>query len=1139
MPVGRHAKRVSSETQREEKMSRQWVGFLTVCVVVLSLTVSARAQVTTGTIVGTVQEQSGAVIPGARVTVTNIEKGTSLVFTTDQNGYYNAPFLIPGTYQVRVAKSGFQTAVRSGIVLQVDQQVKVDFSLTLGEVTQTISVTAAPPLVESQSSSLGQVINRAPVEELPLNGRNFAQLVWLSPGVTTGQIGENLSGASTFNPRAASDFNALGSQANANAWLVDGIEDNEETFNTVMVQPSVESIQEFKVLTGTYSAEFGRGAGVVSVSTRSGTNEFHGSAMDFLRNTALNARNYFAAPTAPKPPFIRNQFEATLGGPVLIPKLYNGRNHTFVFLDYYGERQIQGLSFVNSVPTAAARGGDFSQYSGSKGPITIYNPLTTQVVNGQIVRQPFPGNVIPPSLINGVGLRVASLYPLPNAPGNFNNYLDTADRTINDNGGNIRVDHNFGQKDTMFARFSYEKYALVAPQGQSACCLPSNPSQVQQFDLGPYVAGVQDTTLAAQGLAFNETHIFQSNVVNEFRAGYVRTNPYSTQSDIGHHTATALGIQNINVTRFTTGIPNINVQDFTGLSGGPAFLPANPKETDEQLEDVVSWITGRHQLKFGFRGVNKDFQPFTNTNTRGSLNFNDNFTNDPVTNTGGSGIATLLLGFSTSGSRGFLVTPYYLRDDEYAAFVQDDWKVNSRLTLNLGVRYDIFTAPTEERDRYVNFDPSNDILIYAAVNGTSRSGNVQTRYKNVQPRIGFAYELTGKTVIRGGYGISYFPLMPSGSNFLGQQVPYTISQNYNPPVFPLASQMASVPTIADPFGPPVAVQPFTTAQLNAANPLGLGWAFANQTPYMETYNFDVQRQLTSTMLLEVAYAGSRGIHLQEGYNMNEVQPGSGSLASRRLIQPLSNVATINYYFPGNMSNYNSLQVKLQKNISHGLQFLASYTYAKSLDYAGSSASGGGAVGNPQTYTDRKAGYGPSGFDITHRFVGSWVYLLPFGQGQRFAASNAFVSRVVGGWELDGISTLESGFPFSLTLNQGVNHGAPSWPNRICSGTLANPDPSRWYNTACFVAPPPDTYGNVARGVLRGPSLVDFDVSLAKNTKIRERFTLQFRADAFNLFNTPSFSVAGINTAIGSPTAGRITSTNIDNREFQLALKLLF
>lgn len=1124
-------------------MTRQWVGFITVLGLALSLVASARAQVTTGTIVGTVQDASGAVVPRARITITNSQKGTSLFYRTDQNGYYNAPFLIPGVYSVTVAKTGFKTETRSGITLQVDQRARVDVTLSLGSVSQTISVNAAPPLVESQSSSLGQVINQSSVEELPLNGRNFAQLVWLAPGVTTGQEGENLSGSSTYNPRAASDFNALGSQANGNAWLVDGIVNNEYTFNTVIVQPSIESIQEFKVLTGTFSAEFGRGAGVVTVSTRSGTNQFHGSAMDYLRNTALNARNFFAAPTAPKPPFIRNQFEATLGGPVIIPKIYNGHNHTFVFLDYFGERQIKGLSFVNSVPTMAVRNGDFSDYTNGGGTlIPIYNPYTTTEVNGQLVRQQFSGNVIPNSLINPVAARVVSIYPLPNAPGNFNNYLDTADNTVDDNGGTIRVDHVFGPKDTFFTRWSYENYALIAPQGQSDCCLPSNPAQAKEYDLGPYVAGLQNTVLTAQGLAVDETHIISSTLVNEFIGGYARTNPYTVQSDYGHNPAAALGIQNINVNQFATGLPNITVQDFTGLDGGPAFLPVRPINTIEQLGDSISWVKGHHQLKFGFRGVDQQDMPFAGNDTRGAPNFEDNFTNNPAnpSATAGSGIATLLLGPSTSGVRWFLSSPYYETIHQVSAYAQDDWKVSSRLTLNLGVRYDIFGSPTEKYNHMANFDPATDTLIYAGLNGTPSDVDVGTPYHNVAPRIGFAYDPTGsgKTVVRGGFGITYFPLPVTGSAELGQNVPYTVAQSYAPPTFPLGTQMASIPTIADPFGPPATTQPLTTAELNAANPAIYGVSFANQTPYMESYNLDVQRQITPTLLFEIAYAGSRGIHLLETYNINEVEPGPGSLASRRLIQPLSNVTTINYNFNGNMSNYNSLQVKLQQNVSHGLQFLASYTYSKSMDYAGSEASGGGMVGNPQTYTDRAAGYGPSGFDIGSRLVGSWVYLLPFGQGHRFASSGA-LSRVVGGWEFDGIGTIETGLPFSVSLNSGVNNGAPSWPNRTCSGTLPNAGPSHWFNPACFPAPPLYTYGNVARGVLFGPGETEFDLALVKNTKLTERLNMQFRAEAFNAFNTPNFAVSALNTSIGSPTAGVITGTNIDNREFEFALKMNF
>ncbi|MGH9328094.1 MAG: carboxypeptidase regulatory-like domain-containing protein [Terriglobia bacterium] len=1127
-------------------MSRRLLVFAMVLGVAISLSAVCWAQVTSGTILGAVRDTSGAVVPGAKVTVTNVEKGTSLVYQTDQTGLYRAPFLIPGIYSVRVEKPGFRAAVRNGITLQVDQQATINFMLSVGAVSQQVSVTAAAPLVESQSSSLGQVITKNQVEDLPLNGRDWGDLVYLVSGVTPGEQGEDLGGFSTFNPRGTSSFEAEGGQENGNAWLIDGIVDNEYSFDTTMIKPSIESIQEFKVLTGTFSAEFGDGPGVVIASTRSGTNQFHGSAMDFLRNTALNARNYFAAPNQPNPPFIRNQFEATLGGPVIIPTVYNGHNHTFVFLDYYGERQIQGISNVNTVPTLAARQGDFSQYTDPSGNlIPIYNPLTTTLANGQPVRQQFAGNIIPPDLINPVGLRVASIYPLPNAPGNFLNYFDTADRTIDDNGGNVRVDHVFGPKDTFFARFSYERYDLTAPQGESACCLPSNPTQAKEYDLGPWVSGLQETSLNANGLSVNETHIFSPNVVNEFRTGYARMNTVSFGSDYGDYPDNGLGIQNVNISPLTSGLSNLWPQGFTGLGGGPDWLPAHPLDTTSQIGDDLSWVKGRHQFKFGFRGVHIDDMQLANEETRGDIYFEDNFTNNPANPCAesGSGIATLLLGYSTSGTRGFLDQgPFYLSANWYSGYVQDNWKATSRLTLNLGLRYDIFDPPHELHNRLVNFDPSTDTLIYAGVNGVSSVGDLQTRYGNFQPRIGFALDPTGsgKTAIRGGFGIISFPLPNSASEELPVNVPWLVSQGYAPDEYPLGSQMSSVPTIADPFGPPVAVQPLTTAQLNAANPYVQAQNFSNLTPYMESYSLSVQHQLTPGLLFQVGYQGSRGIHLLESGNLNEVEPGPGSLASRRLIPSLGNVTTVYYMFNGNMSNYNSLQVKLQKNFSHGMQFLLNYTYEKSLDYSGSEASGNGTVYGPQTMTDRKAAYALSGFDHTQVLVGNWIYRLPFGPGHRFVNQGP-LSRVVGGWEFDGIGTLYTGYPFSVELATGVTNGAASWPNRICSGKLGSPDPSAWFNTSCFVPPPTNTYGNVSRTPLFGPGTINFDTALAKNFKLTERFNLAFRAEAFNTFNTPNFAmyVNGDWGLIGLPDANTITGTFIDNREFELSLKLTF
>lgn len=1125
------------------------------CLTLLFGASALRAQVTTGTILGNVHDASGALVAQASIVVKETSKGTSQTYQTDENGAYYAPFLTPGTYQVTVEKAGFRKQASQPFELQVDQKARVDFTLQVGEMTSAVEVTATAPLVRSETAELGQVIAEKSIRELPLNGRNFAQLVYLAPNITAGQQGENLSGASSFNPRAASNFNALGSQANTNAWLVDGIDNNEYTFNTVIVQPSIESVREFKVLTGTFSAEFGRGAGVVSVSTKSGTNELHGNLFEFLRNDRLDARNYYNVAPQVKPPYRRNQFGVAVGGPVKIPKIYNGKNKTFFFTDYFGLRERKGQTTVNSVPTAETRVGNFANLTDTSGkPIQIYDPLTTRLnpgfdstrpvnaSNPQYLRDLFPGNVIPTSRINPVSANVASIYPLPLTPGNFNNYTISIPRATADDGFNTRVDHQISPSDSLFVRYSYERFRLNAPQGQANCCLPTPVSAASKFDLGPYVAGTQITDLTTQGMAINEAHVFRANLVNEFRGGFARTNPFTRQSDFGHNAATSLGIQGVNISQFSSGMPGINVADFTGLSGGPGFLPANPRETHWQLEDGVSWTLGRHQLKLGYRYVRRMTSTYTGPpggGPRGDMTFGKNFTNDPVTNTQGTGLATLLLGYISGGSgRSILLEPYYTTNQDHSWYLQDDWKVAPRLMLNLGIRYDVFVPDREIRNRIVNFDMTNLRMAYAGENGISDTAGKQTPKGDLGPRIGLAYDLhgDGKTVIRSGYAITYFPEMPSGSNMLGEQVPYVISQTPfgNIPTNP--TNWSAIPTINSPYPTISVFKPLTTAELNA-NPVGiLGHSFANQTPSMMTWNFNIERQFGSNMVAEVAYAGSHGLHLTYGWNPNETQPGVGTQQSRRLLQPLSNISSFTLFDPRNSSMYNGVSGKLERRFSSGLQFLAAYTFSKNLDYGGSAASGGGSVGNPQTVTNLNAGRGPSGFDVKHRFIANFLYELPFGAGKRWATTGP-VRWVAGGWTLSGITTLSTGRPYSVSLATGVNNGAPSWPNRIGPGTLASPGPSMWFNAADFVAPPPNTYGNVGRGVLYGPGQRNLDLSFVKNTRMRERYNVQFRLDAFNLTNTPFFGFP--NAAIGSPTVGRITSTNGDNRDLQLALKFEF
>ncbi len=1118
----------------------------------------ATAQVTTGTLVGTVSDNSG-VVPGATVTIRETNKGTAETYETDASGTYTAPFLVPGTYSVEVSVQGFKKWIRDGVVLQVNQRARVDVMLEVGGIEETTSVVASAPLLHTDSSEVGTVIEERAIKELPLNGRNFATLVYLTPGVTPGQAGENLSGASTFNPRGASNFNALGHQANANAWLIDGIDNNEYTFNTVIVSPSVEQVREFKVLSGVFSAEFGRGAGVVSVSTKSGTNTLHGTAFEYLRNEAFDATNFFVRKVPqpdgtlkvdPKPPLDRHQFGGAVGGALVIPGLYDGHSRTFFFADYAGLKETRGQVFVNTVPTALTRNGDFSDFRDANGNlIPIYDPFTTRLnpafdptrpvsaSNPQFLRDPFPGNVIPQDRINPVGRNVASIYPLPNGPGDFNNYTSTVNRQVTDHAFSGRVDHQLSAKQSFFVRFNWGRFKLDAPQGQAACCLPTPASAASRFDLGPFVAGIQNTRLTTHGAAFNYSRVLSPRFVNELRLGYAKTVPFTFQSDFGTRAAESLGIQGINVTEFTTGLPNINVADLTGLSGGPAFLPVNPKQFHWQVEDALVWLRGRHQLKFGYRLVDRYPSPFTNTDTRGTINFGRNYTNNPVTNSGGSGLASLLTGYINSAARGFLLEPYTLRTQEHAAFIQDDMKLSARLTMNAGLRYEIFGAETEEDNKIVNFDPVNLRLVYAGEDGASRSVNKKTQYGNLAPRLGLTYDLfgNGSTILRTGFGITYYPEQPSASNMIGQQVPYTISQNVNFATNP--TDFTAVRTIEDPFPPIVQVKPRTTAELQAANPRVLGHSFENETPYAEQWHFGIERRLFAATAVELTYAGSAGKHIVFCYNPNEVQPGIGSQESRRLIQPLNRLNNMVQCDPRNSSIYHSGQLKVTQRFSGGLQFLGSYTYGKALDYGGSAASGGGAVGNPQTVTNLKAGRGPAGFDVRHRAVISWVWELPWGPGRRWLQDGGLVGALAGGWQLAGISTMTTGRPFTVFMQNGVNNGAPSWPDRIGSGRLDHPTVDLWYNPKDFVAPPPNTYGNTGRGILYAPGHVNFDTSLSKRFAAIGRTNVEFRWDAFNLFNHPGFGFPNQN--FDSPTAGRITTTIVDNRSMQFSLKFNF
>jgi hypothetical protein len=1109
--------------------------------------VAANGQ-TTGTITGTVRDNTGAVIPGATVTVTETSMGTALKFTTDAAGVYNAPLLIPGTYSVAAVKEGFEKSIQSGVIVETASTRRVDVAMQIGAVTQTVSVSTVTSQVQTESADVGQVIASGQPQVLPLNGRDYFSLAMLVPAVTPGTPTSALSGQSSNVPRGDSDFNAFGMSDGANSMLVDGIDNLEYSFGANILEPDLEAVKEFKVSTGYFSAQYGRGAGVVMVSTNSGANQFHGNLFEFVRNSAVDAKLYFTAPGVSQP-FRRNQFGAAVGGPVLIPKLYNGHNRTFFFIETAFERQLLADPALSTVPTAQTRLGNFQGYTTASGtPITIYDPTTTQLnpaynsslpvsaSNPQYLRTAYTNNMITPSELNQVGLNIASIYPMPNLPGFTNNYAGEVQNTYSDNSGSVRIDEQISDKNKLFGRWTYETLYINTPIGGAGVATAmATPAAVQaKYNLGPYVSGGQVTTLVDAGLAIDDTHVISSSLVNDFLTGYSRLNPHSLQSDYGLNPASALGIQGVNINQAESGLPILAMTNYTGLNDGASYFPLNNIETVLQWQDTLFWTHKNQTVSAGFRWVYREASPFVQS-SRSSINFATNFTNNPGTNAGGDGLATLLLGVPTSASRGVTPQRSYFRLGEYGTFIQDDIKITPRLTVNLGARWDVFAPPRSLNNRMANFDPVELQMDYAGVNVGSHV-NVQTRWNDVGPRIGFAWDLRGdgKSVLNAGYGLVYYPAMASYSanGQLGLNVPFIFSQSYTEATDPIASQYAAYPTINLPFTAPVTVQPMGTAALQAAAPVVIGWSFANKTPHAQSYTLNIQRQVTPSMLLEVGYGGSLGRALPGSVNLNEVQLGTTSTASRRLIQPLSNLTTITNYQERYRSNWNGLMVKVNQRTSHGIAFLFSYSYGKAQDCT-----------SPQSITFRCSNsYGVSSYSVKHRGVGTFIWDLP---GNKLnSRANGPLGLLVGGWQLSGIVTGTTGIHFTPSLNAGVNNGAPSYPNQIASCKIANPSLKQWFNIAAFVAPPANTYGNMRSGPCTGPGSFSTNTSLVKQTQIHESMALQLRFEAYNLFNHPFFGLP--NASIGGSSAGIISSTanNLitdagDNRNLEAAIKFIF
>ena len=1076
---------------------------------VASAVTLVNAQVDTATIVGTVQDSSGAVVPAATVSATEVNTNLKTSTRADASGNYVITPLKVGSYTVAVEAQGFKKEAHSGIVLEVQARVRVDFTLQVGSIAEVVNITSEVPVVETETSSLGDVVDSQQVTDLPLNGRDFTQLATLTTGVIkiTESSGSINGATSQSNGNAGGAFAVNGTRGNLNNFMLDGIDNNSNDNAGNVLQTNVDAIQEFRIQTSDYSAEFGRSGGaVINATIKSGTNQFHGTAFDFLRNDVLDARNFFEPAGSPKAPFRQNQFGGTLGGPIR-------RDKTFFFVDYQGTRAGTSSPNISTVPTAAEIGGNFS------GGATIYDPNSTKIVNGNVVRTPFAGNMIPSQMLDPIAHAVAQLYPTPNVPGaTANNYVIDSSGTLQIDQMDARVDHSITSRQQIFARFSLSQ--------QTRFVEPPLPGLA---DGGNYGTGnyIQDTRGAAIGYTFT----ISPTMVNEYRMGFNRAHYVDNKPSYGQNYPPAdLAVPGVPNNSTINGLTLFGPSGFHRL-GEPGYTPTTSTSQEFQYGDTLSIIHGKHSIKVGAELRWSQFNLFQIGQPRGSFSFSGQFTADsPSSGDGtGNGLADMLLGlpnFSTIST----LTYFGNRQQTYGGFIQDDYKITRKLTLNLGLRYDYTTPVKEAHNQQANFDFATGQLVAAGQNGAS-AGLVTTDKADFAPRIGLAYNVFKNTVIRAGYGrfFSYQEIRTGDPLQLAYNLPFFYQPAFaSDGITPLLTVSGGFPAL----NPSQAIDASVTAS-------GSGVGSHLKAPVLDEWNFNIQQQLPANILLEVAYVGSKSTHLQVLLDPNQdPTPGPGDIQSRRPYQQYSGFTDI--VDRGN-STFHALEIKAEKRLSQGLMFLSSFTYSKSLNDQPEICCNSPWPQNSYNVASEK---GPSDFDQRARWVSSFDYQLPVGKGQRYLNSSRAADLAVGGWHLGGIFTWHSGFYFSPAMGYDPSNTGSlglTRTDRTCNGNLPSGQRSvnLWFDTSCFPLPSGFAFGNSGKNVLVGPGMVDADMSLRKLFSLTERFRLEFRAELFNALNHPVFAQPDNFITDGPGATGTITSTAAVNRQIQLALKLLF
>lgn len=1112
------------------------------------------AQQSRGSFFGTVTDASGAAVPGAKITITSVATNTATATESSAEGYYSAQALQVGDYTIQVEKQGFKRAVRTGLTLQVDQRSQVDFKLDVGGVAETIEVKGEATLVDTGSATVGKVVENRRVQELPLNGRNALALTLLTPSVKS-NAGPTNSG---FGDRGIqlSSISINGGPNAMNAQALDGGNNIQSYIGEVAISPAVDAVEEFKVQSGTMSAEFGfTGGGVINMVTKSGTNEIHGTAYEFFRNEKLDARNTFS-PT--KAPFRYNQYGAALGGPAI-------KNRTFYFGNWEEYQWRRSEARIGTFPTMQQRTGNFNDLLDTAGRLVpLYDPNTTRAnPNGAgVIRDIFPGNVIPAARLDRVAQNFNQFYPAPNrtpsnAFTNANNYARLGSEQRSMRQYTIKLDHRFGDKNSLFGRYSY--FLHKTDNGASGSTIYPDDAVAKR-----------DDALNNKNVVISDIHTFTPTLLNELRLGATRGYfPFIVRSFGGgwpqklgfpasHPADTVPGISN--------GLPGFN----TGTAGIRGSI-------NTQIFDMVTKITGKHTLKFGFDYRWLQGSNFQRSSPSGSFNFVSALTGNPQNQAGtGNPYASFLLGEVASAS----ITTHLgetQRGRSYSWFVQDDWKITRRLTFNLGIRWDYQTQPFETNSGSTNFDPAKQIepgivgaTIFAGVDGQGRTFRPGDK-NDFAPRVGIAWDITGqgKTVLRAGAGI-YYPSQfwrqnyPSPNGFANTGTSYT-SSNANARAFRLQD------------GLPVATQPIIQPQGRALGPrafLGSGTSFdeaIGTTPMSNQFSASLQHQLPSRVLIDVSYSGNLGSHFtSQGWNLNQLDNrylelglglqqqvpnpfagrvpgalGATTITRQQSLLPFPYYQGITVRSP-RMSHYSShlLIISVEKRMSKGLTAMFNFTGGKVISEGMNSPVDFGSVEQTNVF-----GYQDSKFnrrleksvdptDVSKRAVISLLYELPFGKGA------GAVNKLIGGWQINTIGIMQTGVP---VLVQGANNFLASRPNSTGeSAKLNNPSAARWFNTDAFVNPPNFTYGNIGRTLpdVRGPGTFNWDLSFIKNTRLTERYNLQFRAEMFNFLNSVNLGLPALGFSPGangrniSGTFATITSAR-DARNIQLGLKLQF